>query len=103
MLKFASSLFAVMLLTLFACMSLGSANTAGKINVVQFKKLMQTVSTGWNEGDAKKAVDCFTIDALYLEPPDKQFYAGRNAIYEFFGGNKKPDPPMRNDLASSRL
>jgi hypothetical protein len=39
--------------------------------------------------------NCYTEDALYTEPPDKQVYAGRKALYEFFGGDKKPDPPMR--------
>ncbi len=38
---------------------------------------METVAAGWNAGDARKAADGFTEDALYLEPPDKQFYAGR--------------------------
>ncbi|HEU5247503.1 MAG TPA: nuclear transport factor 2 family protein [Candidatus Udaeobacter sp.] len=56
---------------------------------------MQTVAAGWNEGDAKKAAECYTEDALYTEPPDKQVYAGHKALYEFFGGNRKPEPPMK--------
>lgn len=59
-----------------------------------FRALLETVAAGWNEGDARKAADCFTEDALYLEPPDKQFYAGRPALYAFFGGSEKPEPPM---------
>jgi ketosteroid isomerase-like protein len=58
---------------------------------------MGALAAGWNAGDARKAADVFTEDALYLEPPDKQFYAGRPALYEFFGGanTRKPEPPMK--------
>jgi len=65
-----------------------------KIKTAEFKKLVQTVADGWNEGNARKAADCFTEDAIYIEPPDKQVYVGRKALFEFFGGDKKPDPPM---------
>lgn len=37
-----------------------------------FKDLMNQVASGWNEGDAKKAADCFTINAIYIKPPAKQ-------------------------------
>jgi len=59
-----------------------------------FVLLMETVSAGWNEGNARKAADCFADDAVYMEPPDHQLYIGKAAIYEFFGGPNKPDPPM---------
>jgi ketosteroid isomerase-like protein len=71
-----------------------SSGPAIKISVAEFKSLMHTVADGWNEGDAKKAADCYTEDAIYTEPPDKQVYAGRKALYEFFGGDRKPEPPM---------
>jgi hypothetical protein len=61
----------------------------------EFKKLMQTVAEGWNEGNARKAADCYTGDAVYTEPPDKQVYIGRKSLYEFFGGDKQPEPPMK--------
>jgi len=55
---------------------------------------MTTVSASWNEGRAGRAADCFTEDAVYLEPPDHQVYIGRRAIYDFFGGPKKSVIPM---------
>jgi hypothetical protein len=61
----------------------------------EFFTIMRTVSDGWNEGNASKAADCFTDDAVYMEPPDRQLYAGRKAIYAFFGGPKQPEPPMQ--------
>ncbi|MEW6405295.1 MAG: nuclear transport factor 2 family protein [Chloroflexota bacterium] len=51
-----------------------------------FARLLQCLADGWNQGDARQAADCFTEDALYTEPPDKQYYSGREALYHFFGG-----------------
>jgi len=65
------------------------------LTTAQFRGLLASVAAGWNAGDARKAADLFTEDALYLEPPDKQFYSGRSALYEFFGGASKPEPAMK--------
>ena|GEM_PF-253095 len=65
------------------------------ITTEEFRILMKTVADGWNEGNARKAADCYTEDAIYIEPPDKQVYRGRTALYEFFGGDKRPEPPMK--------
>ena len=56
------------------------------LSQVEFSQLLQRLAEGWNNGDARQAADCFTQDALYTEPPDKQFYSGREALYHFFGG-----------------
>lgn len=61
----------------------------------QFLHLMSTLARGWNSGDAKGAARCFTEDAIYTEPPGRHTYSGRQAIFKFFGGYEKPDPPMR--------
>ena len=60
----------------------------------EFRRLMNTVAEGWNEGNASKAADCFATDAIYLEPPDRQLYEGREALFEFFGGAHGPEKPM---------
>lgn len=60
----------------------------------EFLSLMRTVSDGWNEGNARKAADCFAENAVYIEPPNRQVYIGRSPIYDFFGGPTKPSPPM---------
>jgi hypothetical protein len=57
-----------------------------KLTPLEFKELLQRLADGWNHGEARQAADCFTQDALYTEPPDKQHYAGREALYQFFGG-----------------
>ena len=61
----------------------------------QFHHLMQTIADGWNEGNARKAADCFSEDAIYVEPPEKQLYQGRAELYEFFGGDQGTDLPMK--------
>ena len=66
-----------------------------KLRTSDFRKLMQTVADGWNEGNAQKAASCFSEDAVYVEPPDKQLYHGRSELYEFFGGSAGTDIPMK--------
>ena len=66
-----------------------------RLQAAEFRKLMNTVAEGWNEGNAKKSAACYTEDAVYIEPPDRQVYVGRQVLYEFFGGEKKPEPPMK--------
>ncbi len=55
-----------------------------------FAELMETIARSWNEGDTFRALECFTDDAVYMEPPDEQLYLGRDELFEFFGGD---DPP----------
>ena len=56
------------------------------INQQEFIALLQRLAGGWNQGNAQQASECFTEDALYTEPPDKQYYNGREALFLFFGG-----------------
>lgn len=65
-----------------------------RLSFKEFQHLMQTVSDGWNEGNARKAADCFSMDAIYVEPPDIQLYHGREELYEFFGGDTGTEIPM---------
>ena len=51
----------------------------------EFAELLQRLADGWNQGNTQQAAECFTEDALYTEPPDKQYYSGREALYQFFG------------------
>lgn len=65
-----------------------------KITTGEFRELMNTIARAWNEGNARQAADCYAEDAVYMGPPDKQVHIGRSALYEFFGGDDKPEPPM---------
>ena len=66
----------------------------GKLTTTQFTELMQKVATGWNQGNARMAADCFSEDAIYSSPPSKKIRRGRQALYEFFGGAKGRPAPM---------
>jgi hypothetical protein len=82
--------------------ALVAMSATGRSNEQQFRELMQTVAAGWNEGNPAKAANCFTEDAVYMEPPDKQVYVGRAALFEFFGGAKGPEIPMHILLSMTR-
>jgi len=58
-----------------------------KIKTRDFKILMQTVADAWNNKDPHKAVGCFSPDAVYMEPPDKQLVVGQKNLLEYFGGD----------------
>jgi hypothetical protein len=77
---------------LFGC---SSAHQRGQITRTEFSSLLDQVAEGWNEGDAKKAAAVFAGDAVYQEPPGKQLYKGHASIFEFFGGEKGFDRPMK--------
>jgi hypothetical protein len=68
---------------------------AEAITTDEFEKLMQTVASGWSEGNARKAADCFSEDAIYSEPPNKQLYKGRDALFKFFGGEEGRKSAMK--------
>lgn len=51
----------------------------------EFRRLLQTIADGWNAGDPRLATACFTEDAVYVEPPDRQRYVGRRQLADFFG------------------
>ena len=56
---------------------------------------MQLLADSWNKGDARKAADYFSEDAIYSEPPDKQLYKGRAELFKFFGGNEGRKSAMK--------
>lgn len=58
-----------------------------RFDASEFRRLMQRLATAWNEGDARAAADCFAKNAVYSQPPGKQLYRGRAALYEYFGGD----------------
>ena len=51
----------------------------------EFRGLLRTVADGWNARDARTAAEYFTEDAVYVEPPDRQRYVGRQQLADFFG------------------
>ena len=68
---------------------------AERLTGEEFRRLLGTVAAGWNDGDARRAADCFAEHAVYMEPPDRQIYHGREELYDFFGGEAPPLMEMR--------
>lgn len=77
-------------IALFLVMACGAPSEVpeGGITSEEFEVLLQTLADGWNEGNAQKAVDCFTDHAIYVDPPEKQVNIGHAALYEYFGGDE---------------
>jgi hypothetical protein len=74
---------------LFCCES-----NQGNLSDQEFKEIAQSIAKGWNEGDASFAAKFFAKNAVYEEPPRKQFYKGYDSIFEFFGGANGFETPM---------
>ena len=86
------SLSIIMVITcnhLFASAALRSK----RANESEFLALMSAVADGWNGGNAKMAAACFSEDAQYSAPPSPP-KAGRQSLFEYFGGAKGRDLPM---------
>lgn len=45
---------------------------------------MQQLARAWSEQNTHMALDCFTEDAVYIEPPDIQFYQGHEQLRPYF-------------------
>jgi ketosteroid isomerase-like protein len=54
----------------------------------QFEALMGRVAGAWSAQDTAAALVCFTTDAVYMEPPDKQLFVGHAQLYPYFGALK---------------
>jgi hypothetical protein len=51
----------------------------------QFSALVQRLAEGWGTQETALAVSCFTPDAIYMQPPDVQFYIGHDQLRAYFG------------------
>ncbi len=64
----------------------GATPNPGLSDQAAFEQLLEKLALGWNTNNASLAAAAFTVDASYVEPPAKQRYVGREAIFQFFGG-----------------
>lgn len=53
-----------------------------------FRALMERLATAWGAQDTEAAIACFTPDAVYMQPPDVQFYTGHDQLRAYFGALK---------------
>lgn len=69
-----------------ACAPNGAPEASGH-DQSRFVELLHRLAEHWNAGNARLAAECFTPDAIYVEPPQKQVHIGREALFTFFGGS----------------
>jgi len=59
-----------------------------RLSKSEFDDLMNGLAAAWSDQNTDEAVNCFTADALYMQPPDEQFYTGHLQLTAYFGALK---------------
>lgn len=54
------------------------------INELQFKSLMTNIAKGWSTQNTDLALSSFHPDAIYMQPPNVQFYKGHAQLRPYF-------------------
>jgi hypothetical protein len=72
-----------------------SSENVEMVNEKDFTEIVTNIAKGWNEGNAEFAAQYFADSAVYEEPPGNQLYKGRKEIFEFFGGERGFNKPMK--------
>lgn len=72
-----------------------AADDGVRLDDRQFRELLARVADGWSTGNPRQAAEAFAEDAVYIEPPDRQRYVGREELYAFFHGGGAEPRPMR--------
>jgi hypothetical protein len=49
---------------------------------------MQSLAVAWQTQNNEMAVRCFTTDAVYMQPPDVQYFSGHEQLHAYFGALK---------------
>jgi len=55
------------------------------VTTSEFVEWMQRLADAWSRQDTEAALACFTTDAVYMEPPDVQFFQGHDQLRAYFG------------------
>lgn len=66
-------------LTLLTCQNLYNKTTEK-----EFQILMNNVAEGWSTQNTDKALSSFDEDAIYMEPPNIQYYRGHQQLRPYF-------------------
>ena len=75
------------LLLLVAC-GQESQDREKHLNAAAFREMMNGLADGWSKQNTDQALACFTEDAIYIEPPDIQFYKGHAQLRPYFAALK---------------
>jgi ketosteroid isomerase-like protein len=84
----------VMLVSVIASGGCEQRVTRDGIKESAFRELMNRLADGWSRQDTEQALSCFTENAVYMEPPNIQFYEGHIQLRPYFAA-LKPGTFMR--------
>jgi hypothetical protein len=73
-------------LSLFVLLLPAQAGAARGATAADFERVMATLAAAWSTQDTRLALECFTADALYMQPPDLQLYRGTAELEKLFAG-----------------
>lgn len=59
-----------------------------------FVSLMERLADAWSRQDTDRGIECFTEDAVYMQPPAEQLFRGRAELRKYFGA-LKPGTTMK--------
>lgn len=59
-------------------------NSNDQISEVEFQELMNNIAEGWSTQNTEKALISFSKDAIYMEPPNIQYYRGHKELKPYF-------------------
>jgi hypothetical protein len=88
------ALVLVMLVSVMASGGCEQRVTRDGIKESAFRELMNRLADGWSRQDTEQALSCFTENAVYMEPPNIQFYEGHIQLRPYFAA-LKPGTFMR--------
>lgn len=72
-------------LLFFFSVSILSCNEKDQsLSTVEFKTLMNNVAQGWSTLDTDLALSSFDEDAIYMEPPNVQYFRGHDQLRPYF-------------------
>lgn len=63
---------------------LACSNHHEQITTEEFKSLMNNVAVGWSTQNSPMALSSFAKDAVYMEPPNIQYYRGHDQLKPYF-------------------
>jgi SnoaL-like domain len=75
-------------LLLLAC-GQRSQDRENHLSIAGFREMMNRLADGWSQQNTDQALACFTEDAIYMEPPDIQFYKGHSQLRPYFAALKQ--------------
>lgn len=76
---------AILLLCVACIGSDRGATRATGLTDSEFNGLLTRLARAWQDQHAQAAVDLFTADAIYMQPPDVQLFVGREQLRAYFG------------------